>query len=41
MTAASKAKIVLGCPGAGPTCFTVTLVASGSSFGEFFDPLSG
>ena len=31
MTAASKAKVVLGCPGAGPTYFTVTLVASCSS----------
>jgi hypothetical protein len=32
MTAASKAKIVLGCPGAGPTCFTITLFASCSSW---------
>jgi len=33
MTAASKATFVLGFPGAGPTCFTVTLVASCSSCG--------
>ena len=32
MTAASKATIVLGCPGAGPTCFTITLFASCSSW---------
>ena len=31
MTAASRATIVLGGPGAGPTCSTVTLFASGSS----------
>ena len=32
MTAAWKAKFVLGCPGAGPTCFTITLFASCSSW---------
>jgi hypothetical protein len=31
MTAASKAKVAIGCPGAGPTYFTVTLVALCSS----------
>jgi hypothetical protein len=32
MSAASKAKVVIGCPGAGPTCFTITLFASCSSW---------
>src|SRR3954469_23153132 len=32
MTAASRATIVVGCPDAGPTYFTVTLVASCSSW---------
>jgi len=31
MTAASRARVVIGCPGAGPTYFTGTLVASCSS----------
>ncbi len=33
LTAASKATIVLGGPGAGPTCFAVTLCASCRSRG--------
>jgi len=32
MTAASRATIVLGFPGAGPTCFTITLFAFCSSW---------
>jgi len=32
MTAASMAKVVIGFPGAGPTCFTITLFASCSSW---------
>ena len=32
MSTASKATIVVGCPGAGPTCFTITLFASCSSW---------
>ena len=32
MTAASKATIVVDFPGAGPTCFTITLFASCSSW---------
>jgi hypothetical protein len=32
MTTASRATIVIGFPGAGPTCFTITLFASCSSW---------
>ncbi len=37
MATASKATIVVGCPGAGPTCFTITLFASWQLLGERCD----